>query len=133
MGILKTGLKLVGSVALGTVGVVSTVLRTAANAADSDGLADAIGNIQNKSFDTIRDMWTPDERKDNEYYESQDMKSEERAYNSKLNAAHQCRNMAEVAKKAGNDEKYNLYMDKYHALKEEADIIKQEMNTREFV
>ena len=85
MGILKTGLKLVGSVALGTVGVASTILRTAANAAGSDGLADAIGNIQDKSFDTIRDMWTPEDKKTEEYYEAQAERSMERTENAARN------------------------------------------------
>ena len=42
MGILKTGLKLVGSVALGATGVASTVLRGMVSATGNDGLADAI-------------------------------------------------------------------------------------------
>ena len=79
MGILKTGLKLVGSAALGTAGVASAILRTAASAAGSDELADAIGSIQDASFNKIQDMWTPDEKKTEAYYERQDERSMERA------------------------------------------------------
>lgn len=82
MGILKTGLKLIGSAALGTAGIASAILRTAACAAGSDELADAIGSIQDKSFDTIRDMWTPDEAKNEEYYEAQAERSIARAENA---------------------------------------------------
>ena len=85
MGILKTGLKIVGSAALGTAGIASTVLRTAACATGNDELASAIGNVQDKSFETIRDMWTPDEEKNENYYEAQAERSarrEESAYRS---------------------------------------------------
>ena len=71
MGILKTGLKLVGSAALGTVGVASAVIRQGAYAVGSEELADFVGGIQDASFDTIRDMWTPDEKKTDAYYEAQ--------------------------------------------------------------
>ena len=79
MGILKTGLKIVGSAALGVTGVASTLLRTAASAAGSDELADMIGSVQDASFNKIQDMWTPDENKDDAYYERQCARSEERA------------------------------------------------------
>lgn len=82
MGLLKTGLKVVGSAALGAAGVASTLLRAAANAAGSDELADVIGSIQDKSFETIRDMWTPDEEKTEEYYEAQAERSMQRAETS---------------------------------------------------
>lgn len=76
---MKTGLKLAGSAALGAAGIASAILRTAASAAGSDELADTIGSIQNKSFDKIQDMWTPDEEKTEEYYERQAEKRVTRA------------------------------------------------------
>lgn len=79
MEILKTGLKLVGSAALGTAGIASAILRTAASAAGSDELADVIGTIQDASFNKIQDIWTPDEEKDEKYYERQGERSMERA------------------------------------------------------
>ena len=82
MGLLKTGLKLVGSAALGAAGVASTVLRTVASAAGSDELADVIGDIQNKSFETIRDMWTAEEEKTEEYFEAREERRVERAENA---------------------------------------------------
>ena len=71
MGFIKGCLKVAGSAALGAAGIASTVLRTAAHVAGSDELADAIGSIQDKSFETIRDMWTPEEEKTEKYYEAQ--------------------------------------------------------------
>lgn len=85
MGVLKTGLKLAGSAALGTAGIASTVLRSAACATGNDELASIIGSVQDKSFETIRDMWTPDEKKNAAYYEAQAERSarrEESAYHS---------------------------------------------------
>lgn len=85
MSLLKTGLKIAGSAALGTAGIASTILRTAACATGKDELASALGSVQDKSFETIRDMWTPDEKKDEKYYEDQAercARREESAYRS---------------------------------------------------
>lgn len=78
MGVLKTGLKLVGSAALGTIGVASTLLRQGAYAVGSDELANFMGSIQDASFNTIQDMWTSDEKKTSGYYEDQMVRSVER-------------------------------------------------------
>ena len=79
MGILKGCAKVVGSVVLGTTGVASAVLRAVASGAGMDEVADAIGSVQDKSFDKIQDMWTPDEKKTDEYYENREEKHAERA------------------------------------------------------
>ncbi len=125
MGLLKGALKLVGSAALVVTGTASAIVRQVANATDNPELENLVGRAQDASFNKIKDMWTSDDEKDDKYYENQQEKSLDREYNSKMNAARQCRNMAEAAQKAGNDEKYNTYMDKYYALKEEADMIRQ--------
>ena len=79
MGILKGCAKLVGSVALGATGVASSVLRACASAAGMDEVADVIGTIQDKSFDTVQDMWTPDDQKTDDYYEAREEKHMQRA------------------------------------------------------
>lgn len=79
MGIIKGCAKLVGSVALGATGVASTILRACASGAGMDEVADVVGNIQDKSFETIRDMWTPDEKKTEDYYTAQKERSAQRA------------------------------------------------------
>lgn len=79
MGILEGCAKLVGSVALGATGVASSVLRACASAAGMDEVADVIGTIQDKSFDTIQDMWTSDDEKTEEYYEARNQKHMDRA------------------------------------------------------
>ena len=127
MGLIKLVGKTVGTAALVVTGTVSAIVRQAANFANNAELESLLGKAQDASFNKVKDMWTADENKDGKYYEKQDLKSMERAYNSKLNAAYQCRNMADIAKKAGDDDKYNLYMEKYRALREEADMIKEDM------
>ena len=71
MGLLKFVGKTIGSAALVVTGTASAIVRQAVYAAGNDELGDAIGKLEDKSFDTIRDMWTPDEKKDEDYYERQ--------------------------------------------------------------
>lgn len=79
MGLLKGALKLAGSAALVATGAAATIVREAAGASGSDVLSDVAGTIQDASFEKIRDMWTPDEKKDDAYYEAQAKRSEHRA------------------------------------------------------
>ena len=106
MGILKFGLKLIGSAALGTAGIASGALRQIANAAGADGLADAIGSIQDKSFNTIQDMWTPDENKDEAYYDNQMEKSADRAESS-ARSAEKLRSEYELQKERKSNQNNN--------------------------
>ena len=79
MGLLKGALKLAGSAALVATGAAATLVREAGSATGSDVLSDVAGTIQDASFEKIRDMWTPDEKKDDAYYEAQAKRSERRA------------------------------------------------------
>ena len=79
MGLINLIGKTVGTVLLGSAGIASTLLRECACAAGKDELADAIGNIQDKSFETIRDMWTSEENKTESYYIEQTELSADRA------------------------------------------------------
>ena len=124
MGLLKGALKVVGSAALVVSGTASAIIRQAANAAENSELESLMGRAQDASFNKIKDMWTSDEKKDDAYYEKQDDASIRREYNSKIDAANLCKKMADAAKKAGDEEKYETYMEKYYALREEADQIK---------
>lgn len=81
-GLLKGVLKLFGSAALAVAGVGATVVRSAASGLEDDRgarLADAAGRAQDASFEKIRDMWTPDDKKDEDYYEAQAERAEFRA------------------------------------------------------
>lgn len=101
MGILKGCAKIVGSVVLGATGVASSVLRACASGAGMDEIADAIGNIQDKSFDKIQDMWTPDEEKTEEYYEKQCEKSISRQESATRIGEQKRREIERMKEKAG--------------------------------
>ena len=79
MGLLKGALKLAGSAALVATGAAATLAREAGSATGIDMLTDVAGMAQDASFEKIRDMWTPDEKKDEAYYEAQVKRSERRA------------------------------------------------------
>jgi len=79
MGLLKGALKLAGSAALAATGAAATLAREAGSATGIDVLTDIAGMAQDASFEKIRDMWTPDEKKDEAYYEAQAKRSERRA------------------------------------------------------
>ena len=78
MGILKFVGKTIGSAALVVTGTASALVRQCAYAAGNEELGDTIGGLQDKSFDTIRDMWTPNEKKDANYYKEQAERSADR-------------------------------------------------------
>ena len=97
MGLLKTGLKVVGSVALCAGGITSKVLRQCACATDKYEAADTLGNLEDKCFETIRDMWTPQEKRDETYYEKQNERSMER-YESAMREGEKLRQQLEHKK-----------------------------------
>ena len=101
MGILKGCAKLVGSVVLGTTGVAAAILRACASGAGMDEAADVIGSIQDKSFNAIQDMWTPEENKDEYYYENQAQKSADRAETATRVGAQKRQEIARMKEKAG--------------------------------
>lgn len=101
MSFLKGCVKVVGSVALGATGVASTLLRTGLSAAGMDELADAVGTIQDGSFNKIQDMWTPDEQKTEEYYEKQADRMMSRAESAARMGEEQRRKYEKMKEQAG--------------------------------
>ena len=102
MGLLKFVGKTIGSAALVVTGTASALVRQCAYAAGNDELGDAIGGLQDKSFDTIRDMWTPDEEKDEKYYENQAERSADRT-ESAIRSGEAKRREYEHLKEKNND------------------------------
>lgn len=101
MSFLKGLGKVVGTTVLGATGVASTVLRGVASAAGMDAVADVIGNVQDKSFDTIQDMWTSEEEKTEEYYEKQMEKHADRAESAVRYGEQKRREYERMKKKRG--------------------------------
>lgn len=105
MGIFTTGLKIVGSVALGSVGLASSALRGVANAVGADIIADGIGLIEDKSFNTIQDIWTSEDEKDEAYYEAQAAKSEQRAESAARTGERKRKEYEQMKEKAEKERK----------------------------
>lgn len=103
MGIIKGVGKVIGTAVLGATGVASTVLRACASGTGMNEVADAIGKIQDKSFDTIQNMWTPDERKTEDYYEAQAQKSIDRAESATRTGEAKRREIERMKEKAGEN------------------------------
>ena len=104
MGFIKGCLKVAGSAALGAAGVAAAVLRTGAPAVGSDELADAIGSLEDKSFETIRDIWTPEEEKTEKYYEAQAERSARRAESARSSGEAKRREFERLKEKARNSQ-----------------------------
>jgi len=67
----STFTKVVKTASWGTVGVISNAVRIAAGAAENEQLESFVGDLQDKSFNRINDIWTPDEKKNDDYFEAQ--------------------------------------------------------------
>ena len=103
MGLLKGLGKVVGTTMLGAAGIASSVLRACASGAGNDELANVIGKVQDKSFNAIQDMWTPDEQKNEAYYEAQEEKSMERAETAARVGAEKRREYERLKNSRNND------------------------------
>ena len=60
MGLLKTGLKLVGTAALAVTGTASTVLKGVSEAAGVEIGSELFGATKDASFNGIRNIWNSD-------------------------------------------------------------------------
>ena len=101
MGFLKGCAKVVGSVALGATGVASALLRTCVSGAGMDEVADFIGTLEDKSFETIENMWTPEEERTEAYYEAQSEKSVARAEYAARSGEQKRKEIERMKEKAG--------------------------------
>ena len=115
MGIIKGCLKVVGSAALAVTGTASTVLKGMSDAAGIELGSEIFGAAKDASFNGIRSMW--DGEKANDVINKAEEKSygvEDAARRKMADTAYQ---MAQTAKRNGDMEKYETYMQKYHEYK----------------
>ena len=82
----KGALKLAGSAALTATGVTATFVRQVGCLSGVDVLENVAGTIQDKSFEKIRDMWTPEDKKDDAYYDAQAERAMRRAESAQKKA-----------------------------------------------
>ncbi|MBR5814440.1 MAG: hypothetical protein IKY37_08310 [Bacteroidaceae bacterium] len=115
MSILKGCAKLVGSVVLGATGVASSVLKGVSDTVGSELGSELFGAAKDASFNGIRSIWDSDEAQ-----ETID-KAEEASYGvedvTRRKMAETAYRAAQIAKKNGDEEKYEQYMDKYYEYK----------------
>lgn len=115
MGLLKTGLKLVGTAALVVTGSASTVLKGVADAAGVEIGSELFDATKNASFDGIRNIWNSDECDEAvDRGEAISMNVEDAARRKMADTAYRA---AQIAKKNGDQEKYEKYMEKYYEYK----------------
>ena len=97
----------------------------AADASGNDELSDMIGGVVDASFDGVKNMWADPDNPS----EDDGSSSLRRTLNSKQQAAQKLKEMAQLAKKNGDDEKYDDYMARYHDLREQCDEISKELRS----
>ena len=112
MGIIKGCLKAVGTVALAATGTASTILKGMSDAMGVELGSEIFGAAKDASFDGIRSIWDSEE--------AQDMinRAQASSYGAedsvRKQMAQTAYRMAQVAKKNGDMEKYETYMEKYY-------------------
>ena len=112
MGLLKTGLKLVGTAALVVTGTASTVLKGCADAAGVEIGSELFGATKDASFNGIRSMWNSDVC-DDVISKAEDI-SDGAGDITRKKMAETAYRAAQIAKKNGDEEKYEQYMEKYY-------------------
>lgn len=109
MGFFKNTVKVAGSAVLAATGVASTVVRGVCKTAGIDVFADLAGYAQNASFEKIRDIWTPDEQKNDAYYEARERRKASRSEAvdsfAQQERSHFERQQAEIEKKQAQQDK----------------------------
>ena len=118
MGILKGGLKIIGSAVLVVTGTASAILKGGSDAIGLEIGSQLFGVTKNASFNGIRSMWS---EKDLEKDISKADKLESGTEHTVRSAAAQtakrmadtAKKAAEIARKNNDEEKYSECMEKY--------------------
>lgn len=115
MGIIKGCAKVIGSAVLGVTGVASTILKGMFDTTGIEVGSEMFGAAKDASFNGIRKIWDSDEaQKKIDAAQDKSYELEDSVRRSMANTAYQ---MAQTAKRNGDMEKYETYMDKYQELK----------------
>ena len=115
MGILKTVAKVAGSAVLVTTGTASGILKTLSDSAGIEIVSDVLDAAKNASFEGVNSMWSVDYNEDrDEKIDDMSVSSEEVTRRRLADTAYRA---AQIAKKNGDREKYETYMEKYYQYK----------------
>ena len=116
MGILKTGLKIIGSATLVVTGTASAVLKGVSDVVRFEIGSELLSSAKDASFNGIRSRWSD---KDLEHGISLSDKLEENVRSStQSKMARTAKRAAELAKKHGDMDKYEYYMEQYEKFKQ---------------
>lgn len=115
MGIIKGCLKLVGSVTLGATGVASTVLKGVCDTVGIGLGSEVFGAAKDASFGGVRKMWDSDSAQERiDEVQDYTYNMEDTTRKKMAETAYQA---AQIAKKNGDQKKYERYMEKYEMYK----------------
>ena len=111
MGIIKGVGKLVGTTVLGATSLASTVLKGVCDTVGSEVGSEIFGAAKDASFNGIRKMWDSDEAQERiDHAQEKSYGVEDSVRRSMADTAYKA---AQLAKKNGDMEKYETYMNKY--------------------
>ena len=113
MGLIKGVFKVIGSTVLTVTGTASGILKGVSDATGFELGSEIFGAAKDASFGGIKSMWT-NESSDN-FADKMDNASEKFGQNKLADTA---KRAAEIAKKNGDEEKYQYYMEKYNEYKQ---------------
>lgn len=115
MGILKTIGKTLGTAALIVTGTASTVLKGISDTVGFELGSEVLGAAKDASFNGVRSMWSDKDLKCVDKMDGLDYKIEDAAHKQMARTAKQA---AEIAKKNGDEERYEYYMNQYEMNKD---------------
>lgn len=118
MGIFLGGLKILGTVALSATGIASKVLEEASNTVGFELGSEIFSTTKNLSVDGIKGMWDNGEEDRSEALSHIDDIDEATQGVGRRKMAETARQAAQIAKKNGDMEKYEYYMEQYNNYKE---------------
>ncbi len=118
MGFLKGCLKVVGTVGLGAAGAASKVLEEISSAAGIELGEELFGTVKEASKNGIRSMWDDGSETSDKVFEAIDKGDDSTRGTGRKMMANTAKKAAEVARRNGDMEKYEHYMQQYEMYKD---------------
>lgn len=115
MGILKAIGKTVGSAALITTGAASAILKGVSDTVGFEIGSQVLGAAKDASFNGVRSIWSD---KDLEFMDKMDSMDEKVGNATRSQMARTAKQAADLARKNGNEERYEHYMSMYERFKD---------------
>lgn len=126
MGIFKTAAKVVGTVTLSATWLASGILKHSADAVGFDLGSEIFDAGNQASASGIKRIWNMEEPEIDD--QDAEIAGLEKARQARRTRATRCFDMAQAAKKAGNEEKYEECMQLYEAAMEEVRAYEEEIS-----